>query len=162
MSTARLGCHSQPRTAPKEGAWTPRESKRGFDSRRLHHGWFSASWAVAFRPAEKSALAFATRPVLAVVALKSALELAVAERYGWHRDELYYSVAGLHLQGGYVEFPPVTALLAALDRELFGWSLLGWRSPTTRCRWLPSRSPPVRPSSIVGRRIVSEWPVPCS
>jgi hypothetical protein len=68
--------------------------------------------------------------VLAVVALKCALELAVAGRYGWHRDELYYAVAGRHLQGGYVEFPPVTALFAALDRELFGWSLVGLRAVT--------------------------------
>ena len=69
-------------------------------------------------------MVFAAGPVLAVVALKCALELAVAGRYGWHRDELYYAVAGRHLQGGYVEFPPVTALVAALARELFGWSLV--------------------------------------
>jgi hypothetical protein len=63
--------------------------------------------------------------VLVVVALKCALEFAVAGRYGWHRDELYYAVAGQHLQGGYIEFPPVTALFAALARVLFGWSLVG-------------------------------------
>ena len=68
--------------------------------------------------------------MLAVVALKCALELAVAGRYGWHRDELYYAVSGLHLQGGYVEFPPVTALFAALARELFGWSLVGFHAIT--------------------------------
>jgi Dolichyl-phosphate-mannose-protein mannosyltransferase len=85
---------------------------------------------VSFWPVEKSAVAFAAGPVLAVVALKCALELAVAGRYGWHRDELYYAVAGLHLQGGYVEFPPVTALLAALARELFGLSLVGLRAIT--------------------------------
>ena len=79
-------------------------------------------------PAAKTPVAFAVGPVLAVVALKCALTLAVAGRYGWHRDELYYAVAGLHLQGGYVEFPPVTALLAALARELFGWSLVGLRA----------------------------------
>lgn len=78
----------------------------------------------------KGVVAFAVRPVLVVVALKCTLELAVAGRYGWHRDELYYAVAGLHLQGGYVEFPPVTALLAALARELFGWSLVGLRAFT--------------------------------
>ena len=81
-------------------------------------------------PAGKAVVAFAVRPVLVVVGLKCALELAVAGRYGWHRDELYYAVAGLHLQGGYVEFPPVTALLAALARELFGWSLVGLRAFT--------------------------------
>ncbi|HXY17743.1 MAG TPA: glycosyltransferase family 39 protein [Gaiellaceae bacterium] len=67
-------------------------------------------------------------PVLVVVAARSALELAVAGRYGWQRDELYYAVAGRHLQGGYVEFPPVTALVSALARVFYGWSLVGFRS----------------------------------
>src|SRR5512133_3899013 len=86
--------------------------------------------AVAQRRAEQGAVVFAAGPVLVVVALKCGLELAVAGRYGWHRDELYYAVAGLHLQGGYVEFPPVTALVAAFGRELFGWSLVGLRAFT--------------------------------
>ena len=100
---------------------------------------------MAFGPVERSAVAFAAGPVALVVAVKCALELAVAGRYGWHRDELYYAVAGLHLQGGYVEFPPVTALLAALARELFGWSLVGLRAFTilasagTVLRWCPGR-----------------------
>src|SRR5690349_24208448 len=70
------------------------------------------------------------RWALLVVALKCALTFAVAGRYGWHRDELYYAVAGRHLQGGYVEFPSVTALLAAFARLLFGWSLVGFRALT--------------------------------
>ena len=61
------------------------------------------------------------------MALKTALDLVVVDRYGWHRDTLYYAIAGRHLQGGYVEFPPVTALISALARVLFGWSLLGFR-----------------------------------
>jgi 4-amino-4-deoxy-L-arabinose transferase-like glycosyltransferase len=69
----------------------------------------------------------ALRPVLAVALAKSALNLGFAGRYGWHRDELYYAVAGRHLQGGYVDFPPVTALFAALGRLLFGDSLYGLR-----------------------------------
>jgi 4-amino-4-deoxy-L-arabinose transferase-like glycosyltransferase len=72
--------------------------------------------------------AFALGPVLIVVAAKCALNLAFAGRYGWQRDELYYAVAGRHLQGGYVEFPPLTALLSALARALFGWSLVGFRA----------------------------------
>jgi hypothetical protein len=72
--------------------------------------------------------AFAVRPVLLVLLLKCGLSLVFADRYGWQRDELYYAVAGRHLQGGYVEFPPVTALLSAAARVLFGWSLVGFRS----------------------------------
>ena len=70
----------------------------------------------------------AIRPVLVVVAAKCTLNLVVAGRYGWQRDELYYAVAGRHRQGGYVEFPPVTAWLSALARVLFGWSLVGFRA----------------------------------
>lgn len=49
--------------------------------------------------------------------------LAIAGRYGWFRDELYYIDAGKHLAGGYVEFPLLVALLADLQRALFGPSL---------------------------------------
>jgi hypothetical protein len=80
--------------------------------------------------AEPRPVLLALRWALVAIALKCALTFAVAGRYGWHRDELYYGVAGLHLQGGYVEFPPVTALLAALARGLFGWSLVGLRAFT--------------------------------
>jgi 4-amino-4-deoxy-L-arabinose transferase-like glycosyltransferase len=76
----------------------------------------------------RSLAPLATRAVLLVVVAKSALNFAVADRYGWQRDELYYAVAGRHLQGGYVDFPPLTALLSALARVLFGWSLVGFRA----------------------------------
>jgi 4-amino-4-deoxy-L-arabinose transferase-like glycosyltransferase len=79
---------------------------------------------------DRTTRTFALWPVLAVVAAKGVLTFSVAGRYGWHRDELYYAVSGLHLQGGYVEFPPLTALLAALARVLFGWSLVGLRAFT--------------------------------
>src|SRR5438874_10844500 len=71
---------------------------------------------------------FAVAPVAIVASCTTALHLAFAGRYGWQRDELYYAVAGRHLQGGYVEFPPVTALFSALARALFGWSLVGFRA----------------------------------
>jgi len=76
----------------------------------------------------RAAPAVAAGPVLVVLAVKCALNIAFADRYGWQRDELYYAVAGLHLQGGYVDFAPVTAVLSAAARELFGWSLVGFRS----------------------------------
>jgi 4-amino-4-deoxy-L-arabinose transferase-like glycosyltransferase len=74
------------------------------------------------------ARALAVWPLVIVLVAKCALNFAFADRYGWQRDELYYAVAGRHLQGGYVEFPPVTALLSALARVLFGWSLVGFRA----------------------------------
>jgi 4-amino-4-deoxy-L-arabinose transferase-like glycosyltransferase len=67
-------------------------------------------------------------PVAAVVALKTALGAAVLGRYGWQRDELYYAVAARHLSFGYVDFPPVTALLAAGSRVAFGESLVALRA----------------------------------
>jgi len=72
--------------------------------------------------------ALAVWPLLVVLVAKSALNLAFAGRYGWQRDELYYVVAGRHLQGGYVDIQPVTALLSAAARGLFGLSLVGFRS----------------------------------
>jgi 4-amino-4-deoxy-L-arabinose transferase-like glycosyltransferase len=82
--------------------------------------------AVGVRSVERPRLA--SWPLLVVVASRSTLVLAFASRYGWQRDELYYRVAGQHLARGYVDFPPVTALLARLASTLFGTSLTGFRA----------------------------------
>jgi 4-amino-4-deoxy-L-arabinose transferase-like glycosyltransferase len=44
--------------------------------------------------------------------------LLIANNYGYFRDELYYIIAGQRLAPGYVDFPPVIALLAALMNVL--------------------------------------------
>jgi 4-amino-4-deoxy-L-arabinose transferase-like glycosyltransferase len=59
--------------------------------------------------------------------VKLAVHLALAGRYGWHRDELYYAATGRHLALGYPDFPPVTPLLARVSEALFGESLAGFR-----------------------------------
>ena len=70
---------------------------------------------------------FAAWPVLAVAATFLAVELALAARYGFHRDELYFLDAARHLQGGYVDQPVLTPLLARVTLTLFGVSLSGLR-----------------------------------
>lgn len=62
----------------------------------------------------------AWRPVLIIAAVAAAVHLAVATRYGWHRDEFYYVIAGRHLAWGYVDQPPLTPLLARLAAALPG------------------------------------------
>ena len=69
------------------------------------------------------------RAVWAVVGAKVAITLATASRYGFHRDELYYVVAGRRLSMGYVDFPPVTPVLARGTDVLFGSSLVALRLP---------------------------------
>jgi hypothetical protein len=51
---------------------------------------------------------------------KFLLHLFTAGNYGYFRDELYYAAAGEHLDFGYVDFPPLVALVAAATRALFG------------------------------------------
>jgi hypothetical protein len=53
--------------------------------------------------------------------------LALAGRYGFHRDELYFQITGRHLAFGYVDQPPFTPLVARLQGGLFGDSLLAIR-----------------------------------
>lgn len=53
-------------------------------------------------------------PVLGVAAAVAALLVAVASRYGWHRDELYFLEAGHHLAWGFIDQPPFTPAVARL------------------------------------------------
>ncbi|MFG1642915.1 glycosyltransferase family 39 protein [Amycolatopsis sp. NPDC049252] len=62
----------------------------------------------------------AWRPVLLVTGVVAVLHLAVAARYGWHRDEFYYVITGRHPAWGYVDQPPLTPVLARLAAALPG------------------------------------------
>jgi hypothetical protein len=62
--------------------------------------------------------------IVAYVALADfLLHLYTAGHYGYFRDELYYLICGRHLAWGYVDQPPLIALIARVGVALFGSSL---------------------------------------
>jgi hypothetical protein len=61
-------------------------------------------------------------PVLFVAGLMAALLLAVSGAYGFHRDEMYFIVAGRHPAFGYADQPPITPLLSAASAAVLGVS----------------------------------------
>lgn len=79
-------------------------------------------------PAETRPLpGFAAAPVLLVATVLVAALLLLASRYGYHRDELYFRVAGRHLAWGYVDQPPFTPFVARLSAWAFGDQVVGLR-----------------------------------
>src|SRR5436305_14230316 len=55
------------------------------------------------------------------------IHLTCLTQYGWFRDELYYVVCSHHMAWGYVDQPPMIALVAWIARHLFGETLFGIR-----------------------------------
>ncbi|WP_328460875.1 glycosyltransferase family 39 protein [Actinoplanes sp. NBC_00393] len=68
-------------------------------------------------------------PVGLIAAATTLLLLGTANRYGYHRDELYFRLLGEHPQWGYTDQPPFTPLLARLGIELFGDTVWAMRVP---------------------------------
>jgi hypothetical protein len=64
---------------------------------------------------------------LGLAGLAVLLHLGGVAHYGFFRDELYYIACGDHLAWGYVDQPPLIALVARFSGLLFGHSLAGYR-----------------------------------
>src|SRR5271156_1784614 len=74
-----------------------------------------------------AAIAGGTALLLGLALAKVALQFAGILHYGFFRDELYYMACGEHLAWGYVDQPPLIALIAWLSRHLLGNSLFSIR-----------------------------------
>jgi len=66
-------------------------------------------------------------PIVGIAVGFVALEVAVAARYGFHRDELYFLACARHLAWGYVDQPPFVPAVARVAVALFGASVVGLR-----------------------------------
>jgi len=71
-----------------------------------------------------------SRWVAVVAGLQAAVLGATSTRYGYHRDELYFIVAGSHPAFGYPDQPPLVPLLSWLTHDLAPGSLLVLRLPS--------------------------------
>jgi hypothetical protein len=75
------------------------------------------------------------RRVIAVGGIVFAVLMAVSDRYGFDRDELYFLDCARHLQASYVDQPVLGPLLAWVSLHLFGVSLPGLRVWPALAAW---------------------------
>jgi hypothetical protein len=75
------------------------------------------------------------RRVIAVGGIVFAVLMALSDRYGFDRDELYFLDCARHLQASYVDQPVLGPLLAWVSLKLFGVSLPGLRVWPSLAAW---------------------------
>ena len=65
--------------------------------------------------------------LLALGAIKVVVHVTTDGNIGYHQDELYYLDSARHPQLGYVDYPPLTPMVARLAGALFDGSVVGLR-----------------------------------
>lgn len=81
---------------------------------------------LTFPPLEEVVVS-ATAMLVGLALIKILLQFAGIRHYGFFRDELYYIACGQHLAWGYVDQPPLIALLAWFAGHVFGHSIVALR-----------------------------------
>jgi 4-amino-4-deoxy-L-arabinose transferase-like glycosyltransferase len=66
-------------------------------------------------------------PILALAAVLFIVHMLCNGHYGFHRDELQVLDDALHMDWGYVAYPPLVPFLARIELWFFGTSLVGFR-----------------------------------
>ena len=101
------------------------------------------------QPPERPLPDLARLPVFTVAALLAVVLVATSDRYGYHRDELYFLASGRHLAWGYPDQPLFVPFIARLMSDVASTSL-----STTTSRARRSGCAPIyaRPGPRSGRR----------
>jgi len=76
---------------------------------------------------EKRLPVAAAAAILSLAAVKLLIHLYADRHYGYFVDELYYLACSRHLDWGYVDHPPLIALMTWIGRMIFGESLAAIR-----------------------------------
>src|SRR5262245_37720171 len=87
------------------------------------------SGVVSDAPTQSGRFASGPAIVVYIAAAKLLFHLLTATRYGIFRDEMYYFACSEHLAWGYVDQPPLIALVIWLTRHPLGSSVLALRLP---------------------------------
>src|SRR6476620_6861800 len=65
--------------------------------------------------------------VAGIAAAVAVVHLLMNHRYGFHRDELQVLSDALHLDWGFVPYPPLTPFVERVGLVMFGFSMVGLR-----------------------------------